>query len=718
MRKSTMISGKNTPISAIYGIGEKRAALFSKLGINNAGDLVYYFPRGYENRGNIKTVEEVEDGEVCSLELTVSAKPKSVLIKRGMTLTKLSGFDETGKCSITYFNQPYMDKALVQGETYRFYGKIEKKNRAVFMSSPIADKMSEADEKSLYAIYPLTSELSQKIVHNAIESAFKYALDERADDCVKDVLPADMKKKYGLCDLRFALENIHNPINLEGVNTAKRRLAFEEMYLFALNLLASGKAEKQATRKAYAKADMKKFESMFGFTFTNAQKRTIGEIEEDLTSGKKMSRIVTGDVGSGKTVCAAFAVFSALENGEQAAIMAPTEILARQHYNDLKPLFEKIGYKTEILTGGMKASEKRSLLEKIYSGDVRLIIGTHALLESNVLFNDLGLVVTDEQHKFGANQRKKLAEKNFDCHILTMSATPIPRTLALVLFGNLDISTVDEMPPGRKKVSTFALGEDYRDGLNGYIRKTVDEGGQVYIVCPSVEEEKLVGESGEEISQKDLIPLGVVREGGRSMKAAVNFADELSEKVFPDLRIGFIHGKLKQKQKDEVMERFVKGELDILVSTTVIEVGVNVPNASVMVVENAEFFGLAQLHQLRGRVGRGSRKSYCFLMSDSKSEKAKERLQTLCETNDGYKIAEKDLEMRGPGDFIAQTDGTIRQSGESGLKLSASLGNSELIYHAFEEAKNTISSDPHLLDERNRAAKEKIGETKPVDNVD
>ncbi len=708
MRKSTMISGKNTPISAIYGIGEKRAALFEKLGVKNAGDLVYYFPRGYENRGFIKTVSQVEDGEVCSLMLTVSNRPRSVMIKRGMTLTKLQCFDDTGKCSITYFNQPYMDRALIQGQTYRFYGKIEKKNSAVFLSNPIAEKGEIEELKSLYAIYRLTTGLSQKIVHNAVESAFKYALDERADDCVKDVLPNDIKMKYGLCDLRFALENIHFPLDLNSVDAAKKRLAFEEMYMFALNLLSSNKNEKQAVMKAYSKPDFSMFESLFDFKFTNAQLRTMREIEEDMTSGKRMCRIVTGDVGSGKTACAEFAAFVALQNDKQVAIMAPTEILARQHYNDMKPLFEKMGYKTDILTGAMRVAEKRELLNNLNLGVTRVVIGTHALLEDNVLFSDLGLVITDEQHRFGANQRKKLADKNFDCHILTMSATPIPRTLALVLFGNLDISTIDEMPPGRKKVSTFALGEEYRDGLNGYIRKSVEEGGQVYIVCPSVEEEKLVGESGEELTDKDIIPLDVIREGGRSMKAAVNFAEELSEKVFPDLRVGFIHGKLKQKQKDEVMEQFVKGELDILVSTTVIEVGVNVPNASVMVVENAEFFGLAQLHQLRGRVGRGSRKSYCFLMSESKSERAKERLKTLCETNDGYKIAEKDLEMRGPGDFVSQADGTIRQSGESGLKLSASLGNSELLYHAFEEAKNTIVSDPLLNSERNVPARNKI----------
>lgn len=708
MRNNSLSLGINTPTENLYGVGAKRAEALARMGIFTALDLACHFPRGYEMRGNVKTVKEAVDGEVCSLMLTIAAPAKSAMIRRSMTVTKVLGCDETGRCSITFFNQPYIRDMLKTGTEARFYGKIERKGGAVSMTSPAVEiARGGVPLRPFVPVYPLTEGISQKLMSSYVRAALDAVFDPSSPNCLCEGLPYELRKKYGLCDIKYALCQIHCPVDCEAIERAKKRLAFEEMYLFALMLSMAGKNEKSCSGKKFLPADRKSFLSALPFELTGAQKRTIDEIESDMTGGMQMNRLVSGDVGSGKTVCAAYAAYVALQNHTQAALMAPTEILARQHYLDLSPLFEKLGYSCRLLVGATSAAEKKRITADLSAGKIDLLIGTHALIEDTVVFENPGIVITDEQHRFGAGQRERLAKKSGDCHILTMSATPIPRTLALVLFGGLDISAVDELPPGRQKIGTFAVDESYRTRLNGFIRKTVTEGGQVYIVCPAVEEqETFTGEGGEKLSLADIMPLDGERDAVK-LKTAVDYAKHLSETEFPDLRVAFIHGKMKSAQKEKTMAEFAAGNIDILVSTTVIEVGVNVPNASLMIVENAEFFGLSQLHQLRGRVGRGKRKSYCILVSDSKNEKSRARLSVMCSTQDGYKIAEKDLELRGPGDFIAQAGGRIRQSGGVEMKFG-SLGDSKLLYDAFAAAEETRRTDPYLALPENEGTRRQI----------
>ncbi|MBR7160876.1 MAG: ATP-dependent DNA helicase RecG, partial [Clostridia bacterium] len=506
-----------------------------------------------------------------------------------------------------------------------------------------------------------------------------------------------LRRRLGLCPVREALARIHAPRVWEDTLTAVRRLAFDELYFFALSMLLYGKSEKQSVNGVYRNWDDAPFLSSLPYALTGAQRRTVKAIAEDMKSGARMNRLVVGDVGSGKTVCAAYAVYLALINGKQAAMMAPTEILARQHYAELSALFGGMGYRTGLLVGSMTPSAKKKTAAALADGTLDFVIGTHALIEDTVVFADLGLAVIDEQHRFGAGQRSALANKSRDTHVLTMSATPIPRTLAMVVYCDTDVSVIDEMPPGRQKVDTFLVNESYRARLNAFIRKNVEAGGQVYIVCPAVEEEEmLVCENGETLTASEAVPLGGSREEKPRLKAAVDYAKRLSEEVFPEYTCAFVHGKLNGKEKDRIMNEFASGNVSILVSTTVIEVGVNVPRATLMIVENAETFGLSALHQLRGRVGRGTRKSYCILVSDSKTQKAKERMKILCESNDGFAIAQKDLEMRGPGDFLEQVGGKTRQSGEFDLGIASLEKDVKLLYTAFDEAKRTLAEDPSL----------------------
>ncbi len=704
MRKSTLAVGKNTPIERFYGIGEKRAESFHKLGLHTAGDLVYHFPRGYEQRGNVKTTGTALDGEICSLVLTVATEPKNAMIRRGMTITRFSAFDEDGMCALTFFNQPYIRDMAHKGMVFRFFGKVEAAKNGVSMTSPVMEAVSPLTPlRGLVPVYPLSAGISQKLMGKTVRDALAAFLQD-----TEDFLPAALREKYGLLPIGDALRGIHLPETEEESTLAIKRLAFDELYLFALAMILSKEGEiRRAT--PFEKTDMTPFLSALPYAFTAAQTRTAGDIEADLSSGRLMNRLVIGDVGSGKTVLAAFAVCLTLQNGRQAALMAPTEILARQHHEELSRLFARLGYRVELLCGSMTASEKRKTVGRLLSGESRFVIGTHALIEDAVGFSDLGLCVIDEQHRFGALQRAKLAEKGREVHVLSMSATPIPRTLAMVLYCDTDVSILDEMPPGRQKVDTFLVNEGYRPRLNAFIRKNIEEGGQVYIVCPAVEEEeKLEGESGETLSAGDLLPLGGRAETTKR-KAATAFAEALSA-VFPEYRVAFVHGKLSGKEKDRIMTEFAAGEIQILVSTTVIEVGVNVPRATLMIVENAELFGLSALHQLRGRVGRGTKKSYCVLVSESKTEKAKERLKLLCETGDGFKVAEKDLAMRGPGDFLQQNGVRTRQSGEFDLGIASLERDIGLLYAAFDEAKQTILNDPRLWDEEHLLLAERLRE--------
>lgn len=705
MAKNRFETGTLSPVTHLPGIGEKKALALSKLGIITVYDMVRHYPRAYENRGDVRNAADITDEAVCSLILTVASKPQTAMIRRGMTITKFKAFDSTGFCKITYFNQPYVKDSLCQGGTYRFYGRVKRTGTDVTMASPVFEPAGDgAKLLPLSPLYPLTAGISQKQIRGAVSGALSLLLSPAAEDGIKETLPLELRRRYSLCDIGYAMRGIHFPENREMLEIARKRIAFEDMYTFALLSRMAGRKEKRAA-EPYRAADRTKFLSLLPYTPTGAQKRTFDETDGDLESGFLMERLLTGDVGSGKTLCAAYALWRAAENGYQAALMAPTEILATQHYAELKPLFDRLGYRTVLLTGSLTKAAKNKIYDALSAGSADIVIGTHALIEDAVKFRRLGLAITDEQHRFGAGQRERLFAKGTAVHALSMSATPIPRTLAMVLYGDCDISSLDEMPPNRRSIDTFLVDSTYDARLYKFIEKNISDGGQVYIVCPAIEEqEKLEDENGDEIALSELYFEDDTEK--TKLRSAKEYYAELSEHIFPDISMALIHGKMSAAEKDRTMRDFAAGKIKILVSTTVIEVGVNVPSATLMIVENAERFGLSQLHQLRGRVGRGEKKSYCVLVSDSKSEKARSRLKMLSETSDGEKIAEYDLRTRGPGDFIEQRSGKIRQSGELSFPL-VGIGDTNALYTAFEEADKTLAADPLLLSEQNAAMRRK-----------
>lgn len=677
------------PITALHGVGAVRAEAYHKLGICLAGDLLWHFPRSYENRGDVKTLAEATVGEKQALAMTIATKPTVARIRRGFTILKFRAFDATGTCEISYFNQDYLKNTFLVGEEYRFYGKLEKKGDRFFMSSPAHEPTGGAKPlMPLFPIYPSAEGLTQKQIKSGVHEVLS-----AAESDLRDHLPEELRLKNRLSALLPALRGIHMPESYEELIAAKRRLVYDELFLFALSLRLSANRERQTGAPIFRNNDLAPFLALLPYTLTGAQSRAVAQILSDMAKDTPMNRILVGDVGCGKTVCAAAALYVAVKNGAQAALMVPTEILARQHAADLAPLLEKLGIRVTLLLGALTEKQKRMAREAIAAGETDVVIGTQALISEGVEFSSLGLVVIDEQHRFGVNQRAWLTEKGKHVHTLVMSATPIPRTLALTVYGGLDISKIDEIPPGRQKVDTFFVGESYRERLEAFIRKQVAEGGSVYIVCPAVEEtdeeegDLLLSEIGELLLPEEKPPL----------KSAVNYTKELSER-HPDLRISFVHGKMKSADKDKVMRAFSEGEIDVLVSTTVIEVGVNVPNACLMIVENADRFGLSQLHQLRGRVGRGTRKSYCVLVSDTKGENAVKRLKTMCATNDGYEIAETDLKLRGPGDFLRpMASAGIRQSGGTDFRIADLCEDGDMLIHAFADAEEFLSA--HELSE-------------------
>ena len=669
-------------VSRLYGVGRTAAERLKKLGIGTVGDLLYHFPRAYEFRGNIKTVAAAEDGETAAFILTVTAPPTSAKTRSGLMIFKLPAGDGTGRCTVTFFNQAYIKNALTVGASYRFYGKVSRRGKQVELSSPVYEPYSES-LLPLYPVYPATEGLTSSRINRFISM-----LIDRDDTELPENLPDEVIEAERLMGRTEAVRAIHHPVSIEQISEAKRRLAFEELFGFALSARKRKKTADRSPRKQMRGCDCKPFIDALGFDPTAAQKRVINEIYSDMTGSDMrapMRRMVSGDVGSGKTVCAQFAAYLASENGYQSALMVPTEILARQHYEDTLKLFGKLGKKVCLLTGELSAKEKKAVYDDITSGSCDLVIGTHALITDKVIFKDLGLVICDEQHRFGVNQRETLLNKGEGAHMLVMSATPIPRTLALVLFGDLDVSVIDEMPPGRRTVRTAYRDESSRDRIYGFIKDQVRQGRQAYIVCPGVEETDDDGLIPLEALGADFSAENYGKEIKRR-KAAVNYAGTLSTDVFPELRVGYLHGKMKSSEKNAVMSSFERGELDILVSTTVIEVGINVPNATVMLVEDADCFGLSQLHQLRGRVGRGRFASYCILMADDPGQAAVARLQLMEHENNGYKIAEFDLKQRGPGDFIRENDEKIRQHGALKLRMAGALDDARLLYRAFEWA--------------------------------
>lgn len=686
----------NAPVRVLAGVGPARAKAYEKLGISTVSDLVYHFPRAYENRGAIKLLSECIPGDKAALILTVGTVPKKTMIRRGMTLLKFTAFDESGICEITFYNQNYLADKFPLGSTFRFYGQVEKVGKRYKMGSPAYEMIIDGEElPPLVPVYPLTEGISKNRIAADITTAMSAISTE-----LEDYLPEETRKNYKLCTLQFAIREIHAPTDYETVAKAKRRLVFDEFFTFALGMALSGKKRKEYGAPICDKNDISALVSAFPYELTGDQKKAIEDIKRDMAKDVPMSRILVGDVGCGKTVCAMAAMLIAVQSGRQAVLMAPTEILARQHYADIKPIFEGLGYKTSLLVGSLSASEKKKVRASLSSEDdsVRpsVVIGTHALISDGVEFYNAGVLVTDEQHRFGVGQRATLSKKGERSHVLVMSATPIPRSLALIMYGDLDLSKINEMPKGRQRVDTFVVDEGYRPRLNAFIEKQVKEGGQVYIVCPAVEEKE-----PEDSGELDLAKLGSTFEEMPPLKAAVQFADELAG-ALPNLNIAFLHGKMKGTEKDEIMKRFSDGEIDVLVSTTVIEVGVNVPRATLMIVENAERFGLAQLHQLRGRVGRGSQKSYCVLVSDSHGQNAKERLETMKKEYDGFKIAEKDLVLRGPGDFIkGSSDPVVRQSGGLRFKLADMSEDSGVLSDAYEAAKELLEKSPNLSKNEN-----------------
>ncbi len=698
-----------TPVRHIHGIGAKKETAYANLGIHTVRDLLYNFPRAYENRGEISLLCNARTDAKSAVVLTVATEPKSARLPHGMDLLKFKAFDESGVCEIVFFNQNYLDGSFHIGSVFRFWGKVERKGKHYTMSSPVAEPyLEDFPPPPIVSIYRMTQGLSQKQISQNILAALALA-----SQYLYDPLPMELCLKNGLCTLSYALRQIHFPDSFQSLAIARRRLMYDELFNFSIGLSLSGRAVGGAQTEPCPDGDITPLLRLLPYKLTGAQERAIEDIRRDMASSRSMSRILIGDVGSGKTICAAAAAYIAVKNGKQAAIMAPTEILATQHYSDLSPIFSKLGISTALLTGSCTPAHKRAIYESLRTHRTDIVIGTHALLSEGVEFAHPGLIVTDEQHRFGVAQRATLSEKNRHSHMLVMTATPIPRSLALVLYGDLSISRLDELPRGRQTVDTFLVDESYRTRLEGFILKNVTEGGQVYIVCPAVEDNEI---EEDEVALDDFLfedfslsgdngiatpAISALKPKRPPLKAAIKYASELSDRL-PDVSIAFVHGKMRARDKETIMNYFAQGELQVLVSTTVIEVGINVPNASLMIVENAERFGLSQLHQLRGRVGRGQRRSYCVLVYGGESlsqmsEAARERLQTICRSHDGFEIAETDLKLRGPGDFIAMSkNSSIRQSGEATFRIANMCEDDQLMEQAFADAKALVKSDPDL----------------------
>ena len=626
------------PITILKGIGPAKAKQFANLNIFTLRDLICHFPRGYEDRTKLVPIEKLEPDKPACFKAMVMNTPRTAHVRKGLDLTRVQVADSTGRLTLTFFNSKYVSEQLQYGREYIFYGAVSGDFIGYNMTNPVFETMDSAPvtTRRILPVYPLTAGLNNGAMLRAVRQALAVC------DPPEEIIPEDVRQKYGILPAERAYTAIHEPSSMAEAEMAKKRLIFEEFFVFSagLALMRTARAEKKT--ESYSNIEMEAFYRVLPFELTGAQKRAVAEILVDFRKGAPMNRLVQGDVGSGKTMVAAAAAYCTVCNDRQAALMAPTEILAEQHYASLGKLLSKLGIRTELLTGSMTPKEKREIRERIASGEVQFAVGTHALLTDATQFQNLGLVITDEQHRFGVGQRAKLSAKGNDPHLLVMSATPIPRTLALLMYGDLDVSILDERPPGREDVDTFLVNESYRPRINAFIRKQVAEGHQCFVVCPAVEENEELG-----------------------IKAATVWAETLQQTVFPDLRIALLHGQMKGAEKEAAMAAFARGEADVLVATTVIEVGVDVPNATLMVIEDADRFGLSQLHQLRGRVGRGKAKSYCILTSHNKNTETLQRLKALCKTTDGFRIAEEDLKLRGPGDFFGS-----RQSGLPAFRVA------------------------------------------------
>ena len=663
----------NTRIQYLKGVGEERAKAFAKLGIFSVGSLLRYYPRTYEDWQTTCKIANAEINKTVCIKAFVINPVTEARVKGNMLLSKTVIGDGTGCISLVYFNNKYIKNTLKENEEYLFYGKVTlDKNGAKTMLSPRTEK---CEKQRLRPVYSSTSKLKSKAVEGLTELALKEIKGN-----IPEILPEYLIKRYKLPYLEEALSLIHFPKNSDDIKKAKRRLIFEELLILQLGLFIKRTSSEEEKNIPIEHDFSESFYNLLPFTPTNAQKRAVAEAIADLKSEKPMNRLLQGDVGSGKTAVAAALIFTVVKNGGQSALMAPTEVLATQHYKTLTAFFkEKI--RVELLTGSTPAKKKKEIYGLLKSGECDVVVGTHAIIQQNVEFKSLSLVITDEQHRFGVAQRVALSSKGKQPNVLVMSATPIPRTLAMIIYGDLDISVIDELPRGRQPVKTYRVTSSYHERLYAFLKKTVDGGHQCYIVCPLIEEGEASG---------DLVP-------------ATEYYDYLKSNYFRDYTMGLLHGGMKPKEKEDVMSRFYSGEIKILVSTVVIEVGVDVPNATVMIIENAERFGLSQLHQLRGRIGRGSEESTCVLLSDAQNSEARERFDILCKSSDGFLIAQKDLELRGPGDFFGE-----RQHGLPDMHIANLMNDTKILYEAQRVAKEITEKDPKLINPENRRLKNEI----------
>ena len=700
-----MSDNMSKPIIELSGVGKTTEKKLAKLGIHTIGDLIYLFPRAYENRGDIRPLSHFDTDTKCAFLLTVASDVKTSLVKGGMKVSKFRAFDDSGSCEIVFFNAPYVKDVFTTGAVFRFWGKVSLNGKKLQLLNPSYEPcIDEANLPELIPIYPLTEGISSKNIDKLVRAAMTKVSDE-----IIDPLPEEIRLENAFPTLTYALTNSHFPSSADALKASLRRLSFDEMLYFGLGISMRNSEKVHLEGEAFLPCSIKPLLELLPYELTDSQKQAVNDIYRDTVGSKDkksvspMARILVGDVGCGKTVCATIAMYIAVQSGYQAALMVPTEILAQQHYDEISELLGKLNIKVELLTGSTTQKEKKRIYASLESGETQIVIGTHALISDKVEFAKLGLVITDEQHRFGVMQRAKLKEKTKTAHLLVMSATPIPRSLALAMYGDLDITRITDMPKGRQKIDTFVVNESYRARLNDFIRKQVALGGQCYIVCPSIERSEDDVDAIVPCSTSEL-----VSENSLKLKNVVEYT-EMLKTALPEITIDLLHGKMKAAEKDAVMEAFSAGKTKVLVSTTVIEVGVNVPAATLMIVENAERFGLSQLHQLRGRVGRGNKKSYCVLVSDLKSEASVERLKIMKETNDGFKIAEHDLKMRGPGDFFAtNSDVNFRQSGGFDLKFASMCNDTDLFAKAFATAKEIINIDPKLDMPRHQKLKKNI----------
>ena len=677
-----------TSVQYLKGVGPKRYKLLNRLGIETIEDLIYFLPKSYEDRRELKKIMSLKDGEKTSVKVIIENDPYVYKPKRNISITRVLVKDDTGMAQLIWFNQDYIVKSLKKGEIIKVNGKVKKSGKIIEIHNPVYVKEGEESDK-IGQILPIYS-LTEKLKNNDLIKIMDTALYEYLE-YVDDKLPEYIIEKFNLPNLQDSLRNIHFPKDRSHYIKSRKRLAFEELFTLQLGLLLI--KNKYNIKKDYIEypqtLELESFIQDLPFELTNAQTKVFKEICNDMESPKQMNRLVQGDVGSGKTIIAVLAMYKAFKGGYQSVMMAPTEILATQHYESISSVFKGYGIKCELLISSISKKKKKEIIERVKNGETHILIGTHALIEDYVEFKSLGLAVTDEQHRFGVRQRAKLSSKGESPDILVMTATPIPRTLALILYGDLDISIIDELPPGRKQIKTYVRNNSSKYKIYDFIKTQIKEGRQAYVVCPLVEESETL-----------------------NIKSATELYDELKENEFKDFNIELLHGKMKSSDKDEIMMRFKNGDVDILISTTVIEVGVNVPNASIMMIENAERFGLAQLHQLRGRIGRGEYQSYCILINDSNSKVARQRMDIMEKTNDGFIISEKDLEIRGPGEFFG-----TRQHGLPELKVAKLPSDIKILKVAQETCFEILKIDPNLEQKEHEGIKQKIKEMFDRENL-